>query len=121
MTSIESSPSRGAPDGSLRPVDLARPRGGASRSGGAARGRSRRRGADAEPTPSSTSVPESSEPARPDVLPRLSAGEPDAAQELLDRYSGLVWSLARYAEPLGAGSQPGLHRLAEAARWDVLR
>ena len=95
MTSIESSPSRGAPDGSLRPVDLARPRGGASRSGGAARGRSRRRGADAEPTPSSTSVPESSEPARPDVLPRLSAGEPDAAQELLDRYSGLVWSLAR--------------------------
>ena len=31
----------------------------------------------------------------PDVLPRLAAGDPGAAQELLDRYSGLVWSLAR--------------------------
>ena len=31
----------------------------------------------------------------PPVLPRIAAGEPDAVEEFLNRYSGLVWSLAR--------------------------
>lgn len=30
-----------------------------------------------------------------DVLPRLSSGEPQAAEECLDRYGSLVWALAR--------------------------
>ena len=30
-----------------------------------------------------------------DVLPRVSAGDPGAIEECLDRYGGLVWSLAR--------------------------
>lgn len=30
-----------------------------------------------------------------DILPRLGSGETDAAEELMDRYGGLVWSLAR--------------------------
>lgn len=30
-----------------------------------------------------------------DILPRLSAGDPGAAEEILDRYGALVWSLAR--------------------------
>jgi len=30
-----------------------------------------------------------------DVLPRLAAGDPKAAEECLDRYGSLVWSLAR--------------------------
>ncbi|MEM6793924.1 MAG: RNA polymerase sigma factor [Acidobacteriota bacterium] len=30
-----------------------------------------------------------------DILPRLGAGEPGAAEECLDRYGPLVWSLAR--------------------------
>lgn len=31
----------------------------------------------------------------PPVLPRIAAGESDAVEEFLNRYSGLVWSLAR--------------------------
>ena len=30
-----------------------------------------------------------------EILPRVGAGEPGAAEELMDRYGGLVWSLAR--------------------------
>ncbi len=30
-----------------------------------------------------------------EVLPRVGSGEPGAAEELMDRYGGLVWSLAR--------------------------
>jgi RNA polymerase sigma-70 factor (ECF subfamily) len=31
----------------------------------------------------------------PDTLPRIAAGEPGAVEECLDRYGGLVWSIAR--------------------------
>lgn len=30
-----------------------------------------------------------------DILPRLGAGDPNAAEDCIERYSGLVWSLAR--------------------------
>jgi RNA polymerase sigma-70 factor (ECF subfamily) len=33
--------------------------------------------------------------ATPDTLPRIAAGEPGAVEECLDRYGGLVWSIAR--------------------------
>ena len=35
------------------------------------------------------------EPKSDDVLPRVAAGDPGAVEECLDRYGGLVWSLAR--------------------------
>lgn len=36
------------------------------------------------------------------VLPRVARGEPAAVDECLDRYGGLVWSLARRLAPLDA-------------------
>ena len=30
-----------------------------------------------------------------DILPRLAAGEPGAAEQCMDRYGALVWSIAR--------------------------
>ena len=41
----------------------------------------------------------------PDVLPRIAAGDREAVRECLDRYGGMVWSLARRA--LGGTAQGG--------------
>ena len=58
-----------------------------------------------------------------DILPRVGAGEPDAVQECLDRYGGLVWSLARRHSPSPADAEDAVQEIflslwKNAAKFD---
>ncbi len=58
-----------------------------------------------------------------DILPRVGAGEPEAVQECLDRYGGLVWSLARRHSPTAADAEDAVQEVflslwKNAARFD---
>jgi RNA polymerase sigma factor (sigma-70 family) len=46
-----------------------------------------------------------------DVLPRVGAGDPRAVQECLDRYGGLVWSLARRHSPTAADAEDAVQEV----------
>lgn len=61
-----------------------------------------------------------------DVLPRLSSGEPRAAEECLDRYGALVWSLARRYTPSPADAEDAVQDIfldlwKNANRFDAAR
>lgn len=58
-----------------------------------------------------------------DILPRLAAGEPGAAEQCMDRYGALVWSIARRhtrhaAEAEDAVQEAFLSLWKNAARFD---
>lgn len=62
----------------------------------------------------------------PDLLPLLSAGEPNAAQEVMDRYGGLVWSLARRHSPTPADAEDAVQDIflaiwKNAEKFDATR
>ena len=61
-----------------------------------------------------------------DVLPRLAAGDPKAAEECLDRYGALVWSLARRHTRNGADAEDAVQDVfldvwKNAERFDASR
>ncbi len=58
-----------------------------------------------------------------DILPRLGAGEPGAAEECLDRYGALVWSLARRHTRVAAEAEDAVQEIflslwKNASRFD---
>ena len=58
-----------------------------------------------------------------DILPRLSAGDPGAAEECLDRYGALVWSLARRHTRVAAEAEDAVQEIflslwKNASRFD---
>lgn len=60
---------------------------------------------------------------RPDILSRLGEGDPGAAEECLDRYGGLVWSLARRFSPSPTDAEDAVQEIflavwKNAARFD---
>ncbi|MEM7586886.1 MAG: sigma-70 family RNA polymerase sigma factor [Acidobacteriota bacterium] len=57
------------------------------------------------------------------ILPRLGSGTPQAAEELMDRYGGLVWSLARRHTRSAADAEDAVQEIflalwKNAARFD---
>ena len=61
-----------------------------------------------------------------DILPRLGAGDGGAAEELMDRYGGLVWSLARRHTRSPADAEDAVQEIflalwKNAARFDPTR
>lgn len=61
-----------------------------------------------------------------DVLPRLSSGDPGAAEECLDRYGALVWSLARRHTVSSADAEDAVQDIfldvwKNAGRFDATR
>jgi len=58
-----------------------------------------------------------------DILPRLGAGDPEAAQDCLDRYGSLVWSLARRHSRVASEAEDAVQEIfialwKHAARFD---
>ncbi len=51
------------------------------------------------------------------VLERIAAGEADAVQECIDRYGGLVWSLARRMVPTAADAEDAVQEIFVAI-WE---
>ncbi len=71
------------------------------------------------------SAPTTADPSG-DILPRVGAGDPAAAQELMDRYGGLVWSLARRHTRSPADAEDAVQEIflalwKNAARFDASR
>ncbi len=60
------------------------------------------------------------------ILPRLGRGNPEAAEELMDRYGGLVWSLARRHTRTASDAEDAVQEIflalwKNAARFDELK
>lgn len=60
----------------------------------------------------------------PNILARLGYGDPGAAEECIDRYGGLVWSLARRYSPTPADAEDAVQEIflavwKNAARFDA--
>jgi RNA polymerase sigma factor (sigma-70 family) len=77
--------------------------------------RSGRRGAKHAASPCRRTVAPSKSsplPSSPDsVIARVAAGDPSAMEDCLDRYGGLVWSLARRYSPSGADAEDAVQEV----------